>query len=182
MKVSKSTILTCLGALGVVATAVLAVRATPEAVELIDEATEEKNMKAIYSHECVSGELLLTPWEVVKTTWKCYIPSVLVGATTITCIFGANALNKKQQAALTSAYALLAEAHKEYRKKTTEMYGQEADHKICKAVNEEVELEEGETYLFYDASGLGYFESPVKHVVMDDGLECYILDIDPADS
>lgn len=37
-----STVLSCLGGVGVVATSVLAVKATPKALKLIDKAKEEK--------------------------------------------------------------------------------------------------------------------------------------------
>lgn len=65
-----STILTCLGDVGVVATAVLAVKATPKAMRLINEAEEEKGKT-------------LTRMETVKATWKPYIPAVVTGAVLI---------------------------------------------------------------------------------------------------
>lgn len=179
MKVSKSTILTWLGALGVGATSVLAVRATPAAM---------KRCEALRLDRVNDYQPEPTKLEYVKECWKCYIPSVLVGTATIACIFGANALNKKQQAALTSAYALLNEAYKEYRHKVRELYGEEVDESICEEVTNEdyedtdIHLEDGDKYLFYDTLGLGYFESTIRHVIMDDGLECYILEVDPVDS
>ena len=55
-------ILTGMGIAGMVATTVLAVKATPKALEYIDAATYEKQEP-------------LTPVETVKTCWKCYIPA-----------------------------------------------------------------------------------------------------------
>lgn len=83
-------------------TAVMAVKATPKALRLIEEAEKEKGKK-------------LTKTETVKVAWTPYIPTVLVGASTIACIFGANVLNKRRQAALMSAYALLDSSYKEYK-------------------------------------------------------------------
>ena len=99
-----STILTCVGAGGAVTTTVLAVQATPKAMVLIEEAEELKGEK-------------LTAMETVQVAWKPYIPVVGVGAATLAAIFGANVLNKKQQASLMSAYALLDQQYKEYKNK-----------------------------------------------------------------
>lgn len=93
-KRNASTILTCAGGAGVVATSVMAVKATPKVLRILDQAKEEKNDK-------------LTKFEIVKMAGPVYIPTFLVGAGTLACIFGANILNKRQQAALISAYALL---------------------------------------------------------------------------
>lgn len=94
-----STVLTCLGSVGLVATTVLSIKATPKALQLIEEAKEEKGEE-------------LTKWEKVKVAGPKYIPTVLVGVSTLVCIFGANVLNKRQQASLISAYALLDESYK----------------------------------------------------------------------
>ena len=58
------------------------------------------------------------------------IISVLLGVSTIACIFGANALNQKKQASLMSAYAMLNESYKQYRKAAKTVYGEDADDKI----------------------------------------------------
>ena len=152
-----STILTCVGAAGVVATTITAVKATPKAVRLLEEAKEEK------------GEDL-TKFEVVKIAGPAYIPSVLLGASTIACIFGANALNKRQQAALTSAYALLDNSYKEYRKKVSELYGEDADANVRKEIvkdnyeEDKYPTEDG-TQLFYDMYSERYFEAPLERVI-----------------
>lgn len=118
---NSSTILTFLGSAGVIATAVLAVKATPKALALVEEAEVEKGEK-------------LTKWETVKVAGPAYIPSIAVGTSTIACIFGANILNKHQQAALASAYALIDNSYKEYKNKLKELYGEEAHNKIVDAI------------------------------------------------
>lgn len=60
----------------------------------------------------------------------CYIPAAISGTATIFCIFGANVLSKRQQAALTSAYALLNDSYNNYKDKLKELYGEEAHQKI----------------------------------------------------
>ena len=149
-----STILTCVGGVGTVATAVLAVKATPKALRLLDEAKFEKGEE-------------LTKLEVVKTAGPAYIPSVLVGVSTLACIFGANMLNKRQQAALISAYALLDNSYKEYRAKVEALYGEEVDTHIKKEIakdkfdKEDLEVEEGNA-LFYDFFTGRYFETTME--------------------
>ena len=117
LKCNSSTILTGFGVVGVGGTIVTTVVATRKATKRIDAAKEEK------------GEDL-TKMEVVVTAAPAYIPVAFVAGSTIACIFGANVLNKRQQAALISAYALLDNTHKEYRDTLKELYGEEADIKI----------------------------------------------------
>lgn len=116
---NSSTILTCIGAAGVIATAVLTGRATIKAVRIVDE-SETHSKK-----------------EIVKTVWKEYIPAAGIGIATIACIFGANTLNKRQQAALMSAYALLDQTYKEYKSKVKDVLGEESEQKVEDAIAEE---------------------------------------------
>ena len=166
-----STILTCVGGVGVVATSVLAVKATPKALKAIEEA---ENMK---------GEAL-TRIEVVKVAWKPYIPAVVTGVGTLTCMFGANVLNKCHQAALVSAYTLIDSSFKEYKQKLKELYGEEAHEKIEEAIAAEkaknvgvnapgiisnnalyVDEKCGDTRLFYDNYGDRFFEATLEQVI-----------------
>lgn len=158
LKRNASTILTCVGAVGVVATAVTAVQATPKAMKLIEEKKVEKG-----------GEL--TKWEITQVAAPVYIPSLLIGAGTLGCIFGAQILNKRTQAHLTSAYALLSQTHKTYRKKTIDIYGEDADQKINEEIakdqyeEEDIQLEDPEKKLFYDLFSKQYFESTEANVL-----------------
>ena len=92
---SSPTILTCMGVAGVVGTAVLAVKATPKALALMDAADDEKN--GVHIENYTPPYVPLTKWEVVKVTWKEYIPAVTVGALSIACIVGANSINLKRR-------------------------------------------------------------------------------------
>lgn len=152
-----STILTCLGGVGLIATSVMTAKATPKAMQLLEEAREEKGDD-------------LTKLEVVKAAGPSYIPAVLTGAATLACIFGANALNKRHQASLVSAYALVDNAYKEYKKKVGELYGEDADEKIIEEIAKD-KFEEapivvsGDNQLFYDEFSGRYFEAPVEAVI-----------------
>ena len=158
LKKNASTILTGVGAAGVIATSVLAVKATPKALTLLEKAKEEKGEK-------------LSKIEIVKTAGPAYIPTIIMGASTIACIFGANILNKRHQAALMSAYALLDNSYKDYKNKVTELYGKEADEHIRSELakdnyNEEdvIEDETDGKQLFYDEFSERYFESTIEKV------------------
>ena len=140
LKRSSPAILTCLGAIGVVATSVLAVKATPKAVDII-RAREGIDHEGNYYGP--------TKLEVVQLTWKCYIPAALVGLSTITCIFGANVLNKRNQASLASAYALLREAYQQYRKAANTVYGEDADSKISQ-IQESIRFQRMDIYIQLD--------------------------------
>ena len=150
-----STILTCLGGVGVVATAVITAKAAQKALSLIEKAEKEKGEE-------------LTKIEKVKVATPVYIPAVITGAATVACIFGANSLNKRSQAALMSAYALLDSSYKDYKKKITEIYGVDADSKIrneiAKEKYEEIEVDDGKK-LFYDYFSNRYFESTMEKVL-----------------
>jgi hypothetical protein len=154
---NSSTILTGVGSIGVVATAVLAVKATPKALELLDKAEKEKGEK-------------LTKLEVVRVAGLPYVPSIVVGASTIACIFGANILNKRHQASLASAYALLDSSYKEYKKKVAELYGEDAELQIRTELakdnfDEGTVVHDGEKQLFYDEFSGRYFESTMADVI-----------------
>lgn len=166
-----STILTCVGAIGTVATAAITAKVTPKAMRVLGEAAEEK------------GEPL-TKLEIVKKAVPAYIPAIAVGASTIACIFGANRLSKQQVAAVASAYAFLCTSYNKYKDKVRELYGDEADsqvaEEIAKQEYEPLNEEPGEDEaLFYDMICNQYFIAKKSEViyktVTDDGLECYIL-------
>ena len=152
-----ATILTCVGGAGVITTAVLSVMATPKALRLMEHAEEEKGEK-------------LTKLEIIKVAGPVYIPAVASGLGTLACIFGANLLNKRQQAALISAYAFLDNTHKEYKKKVVELYGEEADKEVRSQIAKDkyekvnIVLDDDKKLFFDDFSGR-YFESTSADVI-----------------
>ena len=157
LKKNASTILTCAGGAGVIATSVMAVKATPKALALLENAKEEKGEE-------------LTKTEKVKVAGPAYIPAVLMGASTIACIFGANALNQRQQAALMSAYALLDNSYKDYKKKLAELYGEDTVEEIEEEIardkyNEDPYPVEDGKELFYDNFSQRYFEATTEQVL-----------------
>ncbi|GHU53676.1 hypothetical protein AGMMS49975_12390 [Clostridia bacterium] len=165
LKRSVPTILTFVGVAGVVATTILTAKATPKAMVLLKEAEYEKGEK-------------LTKSEVVKSVWRCYIPAAVVGLSTISCIVGANVLNRKYQTSLASAYALLHQSYHKYRTAANSVYGDDADSKILLSVTKDAyvsaeglliydpELDTAnEKVLFYDMYSQRYFKSTMANVM-----------------
>lgn len=156
LKRNGSAILTVLGGVGVVATAVTAVKATPKAIKLVEVYEEQK------------GEDLTT-LEKVRVAGPHYIPAILIGAGTITCIFGANVLNKRNQASLMSAYALIDNSYKEYKKKVGELYGEETHKEVISSIakdkyTDDIRVDDNKM-LFYDEFSHRYFESTLEDVI-----------------
>lgn len=120
-------LLTGIGIAGMVTTTVLAVKATPKAMKLIDAKKKELNLEE---------DEKLTVVETVKTTWKCYIPAAITGVTAGACLIGANSVNTKRNAALAAAYNLSASALTEYKEKAVEVVGEKKEREIREKIAE----------------------------------------------
>lgn len=158
IKRNASTILTCAGAAGVVATTVLAVKETPKVMSLLDDAREEKGDK-------------LTKWETVKVAAPTYTPAIITGVATLACIFGSNVLSKRQQASIVSAYALIDNSYREYKKKVDELYGEEAGVHVRSEIAKDAYTGDditvdNETKLFFDFYSGQYFNATQESVMM----------------
>lgn len=122
-------ILTGLGIAGMITTVVLAVKATPKALDLIDEEVEKQNSKlsqeAYDSGQSTVNQInKLKPVETVKVAWKPYIPALLLGGASVGCLIGANTVSARRHAALYSAYELSKTAYNELNEKVTEVVGE----------------------------------------------------------
>jgi hypothetical protein len=156
LKRNSSTILTCLGAVGVVATTVMSVKATPKATAALEAKKEEKGDD-------------LTALETITAVAPSYAPSVVTGIATIGCIFGINVLNKRNQASLMSAYALLDKSYKQHKDKVKELFGEQGAFQVKESIAKDHYEEQestltGEGELFYDFYSDRYFESTMDKV------------------
>ena len=163
-------ILVAAGVVGVVVSAVMACKATPKALKCIEREKEAKNVEN-------SGNL--TRMETIGACWRCYVPAAVTGIATIGCIFGANVLNRRQQASLVSAYALASRSLNRYKQKVKELYGEEAHRKVMAALAVEqsekhpiyagtslgFEEADEEERLFYDAISSRYFQATISQVL-----------------
>ena len=118
-------ILTGIGIAGMITTTILAVRATPKALELIEEQKEEESVDKLSS------------LEVVKVAWKPYIPAMVTCVASTACLIGASSVNTKRNAALATAYKLSETALSEYRDKVVETIGEKKERIVRDKVAEE---------------------------------------------
>lgn len=147
-------ILTGLGVLGVFGTAVLAVRDTPKALQLIEQKEQYKIERYGYS---------LTRVEKVLAGIPGYLPTILMATATISCIIGSRNISAREKAALTSAYIALRESYDEYRQKVKDVFGEKAEAHITTEIIRDTTLREKygdifEDKLFYDEYGDRYFK------------------------
>lgn len=170
------TILSVLASIGVVATAVSAIKAQQKVEEDKEFYADEK-----------------------KLYIKHYAPTVLIGASTIACIAGANGLSRKNQAMVLSAYAFANESYKQYVNTVKDIYGEDTHrHIVAEIAKSQCEiphltgatgfsrtsLDIGKpelTRTFYDAFSKRYFDSTMSAVVQAEYHlnRNYVLGADP---
>lgn len=117
-------ILTGIGIAGMIVTTITAVKATPKALQLVDE------------REIREGKRL-TNSEIVKTTWKCYVPAAVTGICSIGCLISASSVNSRRIAALSTAYSISEAALRDYKEKAVEVVGEKKEQAIRDAVARE---------------------------------------------
>lgn len=128
LKEKSPTILSVLGGIGVIGTGVLTFYAVRES-DRREEEWFEKNRG--------SDQPEPTLKERIQIEYLPYVPPAICAFASIACIFGANFLNKRQQAALMSAYALLEQSYREYKEKVRSLAGPATDEFIEKAIAQE---------------------------------------------
>lgn len=156
-------ILTGMGIAGMLTTTVLAVKATPKALKLIELEKEDKQVDQ------------LTVGETVKATWKCYIPAAVTAGASTACLIGASSVQLRRNAALAAAYKLSETALSEYKEKVVETIGERKERniqdKIDKKHIEENPVSKSEviitgkgTSLCYDHWSGRYFQSDINEI------------------
>ena len=122
LQANSPTIFAGIAIAGVVGTAVMAVRATLKARDIIDEASYEDPD----TNEEVEPDLK----ETIALTWKCYIPVVLMGGLTIGSVVAAHTISSRRNAILAGLLTTSQQALEEYQKKTEEVVGHSKAEKI----------------------------------------------------
>lgn len=127
-----------LGIAGMTTTTVLAVRATPKAVEKIHVAIADKNEK-LFDDAVARQEDKYTPitklksGDVIKLCWKDYLPAAATGIASIVCIVGGTNITLRRNAALVTACKLSEITIKdlqEYKNKVVETIGETKNEEI----------------------------------------------------
>lgn len=164
------TILTGIGVGGVIATALFAMDARLKAQEILDDELENR------VNQSKNGEIEpMTIKDKAKLTWKCYIPTVVMGTTTIACIVSANSINEKRKAALASLYSLSEVTMREYKKQVIDTIGSHKEQTISDNVSKthieknpvqdkEVIITGGGDVLFYEVMSGRYFNGSMEKV------------------
>ena len=117
---NSNVILTIVGVTGVLATVGFAIKGTIKAVKLCEE-------KEVHGTQ-----------EIIKTVWKCYIPTIGMAILTTTAIIGNGRINAKKIAVLTSAYSGSVEALKKVEEKMSESIGPKKTEKAVSAAEAEM--------------------------------------------
>lgn len=167
-------ILTGIGIAGMITSGVMAVKATPTALKLI-EAEKDRIQDEIAQKEGVVEPVVLTKMDTVKATWKCYIPSAVVASMSILCLIGASSVSAKRMTALATAYKLSEAAVTEYKDAVIETIGEKKEKEVRDKVAEkqvvENKVSEGQIVitekggtLCYDSLSGRYFKSDIDKI------------------
>lgn len=173
-----SQILLGLGIAGSISTVIMAVKATPKALTIMDEkiACEESDdgtLGVLVPIEEVPRHL--TAKEKVQLTWKLYLPVVISGMFSIACLICSHKIDSRKNAALATAYALTESALKEYQDKAVEIVGEKQERSIRDAIakdrvdknpvtNREVIITKSGDTLCYEPLSGRYFKSDIEKI------------------
>jgi len=132
------TLLFVAGSVGLVATVVLASRATLKMDEVLREA-EEKDVKIDaaldlesdeYTEEDAKQDGILVRTQTALKIAKLYAPAVVVGAATIAAFTGSHVILNRRNVALTAAYGAVDKAFREYRGRVINEFGKDKDREF----------------------------------------------------
>lgn len=151
-------ILMAMGIGGMVFSIAWGIKATFKAARAID------NYKETYGKEKLSAK------EVLKLTWKQYLPVVVSTAASIPCIIASNSVSNKRYAALATAYTVTETALQEYQDKVVEVVGDKKAKEIKESVSgdkinqtyqggNQIIMTNNGTSLFYEPESGRYFMS-----------------------
>lgn len=153
-------ILVVAGAVGAVASAVMACKATLKVHEIVEEKDETlaEIQEAVENGENKAGSAY-TEEDARKDVGKLYLqtgvkfaklygPAVLLGTLSITAMVSSSVILKKRNVAIMAAYTTLDKGFKEYRGRVVERFGKELDQELrynikAKEIEETVVKEDG---------------------------------------
>ena len=149
-------ILLAAGVVGVVASGVMACKATLKVEEIIDDAkhkidtihevSADPTMAEKYSEEDSKKDLAIVYTQTAIKFIKLYGPSVALAGVSLGCMIGSNRILNKRNVALAAAYATVDKGFKEYRGRVIERFGKELDKELKYGIKakeiEEVSVDE----------------------------------------
>lgn len=133
-------ILMGVGIAGVVASTVLACKATMKVDSVLTESKEQiEKIKIVmedpkyteeYTEEDAKKDLTIVYAQAGLKLAKMYVPSIVVGAASIGLLIGSHRVLKKRNIALAAAYTTIDNSFKDYRKRVTDRFGEEVERQI----------------------------------------------------
>lgn len=149
-------ILLAAGVVGVVASGVMACKATLKVEEIVDDAkhkidmihkvSADPEMAEKYTEEDSKKDLAIVYTQTAVKFIKLYGPSVALAGVSIGCMIGSNRILNKRNVALAAAYATVDKGFKEYRGRVIERFGKELDKELKYGIKakeiEEVSVDE----------------------------------------
>ena len=133
-------ILLVAGTVGVVASTVMACKATLKVEEIVDDAKQKIDtihevaanpaMAEKYSEEDSKKDLAIVYTQTAVKFIKLYGPAVALGVASLGCMIGSNRILNKRNAALAAAYAAVDKSFKEYRGRVIERFGEKMDKEL----------------------------------------------------
>lgn len=140
-------ILTGAGVVCVVASTVMACKATTKLSTILDETKEQADQihgyveqngySEKYTETDEKKDLAIVYTKSGLNIAKLYGPSVVIGALGITSILAGNHILKKRNVALTAAYAAVDSSFKKYRNRVVERFGEAVDRELKNGLRKE---------------------------------------------
>jgi hypothetical protein len=166
LKKHSPAILTGIGITGMLTTTVMAVSATPRALNLIKKDSQ-------IAHD--GDPRAYTKLEAFKSAWKCYIPAAVTGVFSVGCLIAASSESHKRTAAIATAYKISESALTDYKRKVVETIGDKKEQAIRDSLAKEsveknpvtssqvIITEKGNMLCLDDISGR-YFKSDIDKI------------------
>ena len=133
-------ILAGVGVVGVVASTVMACKATMKLNDILEESKETRDKirevesnpryEEQYSHEDAKKDLTINYTQTGLKIAKLYAPAVILGSASLGCLLASNDILRKRNAALSAAYMTVDKSFKEYRSRVAERFGEEIEKEI----------------------------------------------------
>lgn len=133
-------ILAAVGTVGVVASAVMACKATTKISEILDDTNDQLNtireaantpkLADQYSVEDAKKDTTIVYVQTGVKFVKLYGPAVAVGVASLGCLLGSNHILRKRNVALAAAYTAVDKSFKAYRGRVVERFGKEMDREL----------------------------------------------------
>ena len=138
------------GVVGVVATTVLACRATLKLEEVLEDAEKDKSIAdgllqshSTYTAKDYAHDVRILKMRTAGQVCKLYAPPVALGIVSIAALSGSHVILSRRNVALSAAYSAAMEGFRDYRQRVTDELGEEKDREFMFGVKEREIVEEG---------------------------------------